>query len=239
MISKHEDRLTVGREKNAFQKFDRFIQANIEKGKNSVKNFINSSKKSFGPDGKNKVKKRPFSYFETFMKDPEVAAIHPSSKFVVNRVIRAMNMHNVRSVIEFGAAEGVITHKMLKNLHPEGLLLAIEKNAKFYRSLSGIHDGRLKPVHGDVRDFRRIMHDSGIKNVDCIVSGIPFSFMTQQERNLLIADVHSCLSHGGRFVAYQFTTHLIPLMRRHFRKMHVEFEIRNIPPHFILTGVKE
>ncbi len=236
---KHENQLTVGRGKNAFQKFDRFIQNNIEKGKNSFKNFINSSKKSFSPDGKSGTKKRPFSYFETFMKDPEVAAIHPSSKFVVNRVIRAMNMHNVRSVVEFGAAEGVITHKMLKNLHPEGFLLAIEKNAKFYKSLSNIHDDRLKPVHSDVRDFKRIMHDWGIGNVDCIVSGIPFSFMTQQERNLLIADVHSRLSHGGRFVAYQFTTHLIPLMRRHFRKMHVEFEIRNIPPHFILTGIKE
>ncbi len=239
MISKHENRLTVGHGKNMFRKFDRFIQDNLEKGKNSFKNFINSSKRSLNPDRRTGTKKRPFNYFETFMKDPEVAAIHPSSKFVVKRVIRAMNMHNVRSVVEFGAAEGVITHRMLKNLHSEGFLLAIEKNSKFYRTLSLIRDNRLKPVHADVRDFKRIMCDSGIKNVDCIVSGIPFSFMTQQERNQLIADVHSCLTAGGRFVAYQFTTHLIPLMRRHFRKMHVEFEIRNIPPHFILTGIKE
>lgn len=236
---KHNDRLEIGRGKNPFRKLDVFIQDNIEKGKNGLKSFIDSSKRSITPERKGGKLKNPFNYFETFMKDPGVAAIHPSSKFLVNRVLRAMNVHSVRRIVEFGAAEGVMTNKMLKNMHVEGFLLAIEKNENFYRALSSMHDSRLKAVHGDVRDFRRIMDDSGIGHVDCIVSGIPFSFMTPEERCRMLSEVYSSLVHGGRFVAYQCTTHLIPVIRRHFPKMRVEFEIRNIPPHFVLTGIKE
>ncbi len=204
--------------------------------RNKLKDIIKSSQKAFA-DGKKHVK-RPFNYFGTFIKDPGVAAIHPSSSFLVGRVLRAMDMKKTRRIIEFGAAEGVMTRKMLKHLKPEGFLFAIEKNKHFFNSLDGINDPRFKAVCADIKDFRQIMNDYGIGNVDCIVSGVPFSFFSPEERQNLIADVYSALSVNGRFVAYQCTTHLIPIIKKRFPKTHIELEIRNIPPHFVLTGIK-
>ena len=46
------------------------------------------------------------------------------------------------------------------------------------------------------------------------------------------------LEPSGRFIAYQVTTHLIGLLEDYFRKVKTEFEIRNIPPHFVFTAYK-
>ncbi|MFH1618934.1 MAG: hypothetical protein ABIG11_03430 [bacterium] len=225
---KEKDSLTIThRDKNPFHKLDAFVQRNIDRGRNRIK------------EGRKKLGIRnPFNYVGVLLKDRSVAAIHASSRFLVNRIVRDMHLQTSRRIVEFGAAEGVITHKILKGLHSEGFILAIEKNDRLYRGLASIHDSRLMPVHGDMRNFRKIMDEAGLGQVDCVVSGIPFSFFSSKEREKLISDVYSTLVHGGRFVAYQCTPHLIPIMRKKFAELNVEVEIRNIPPHFILTGIK-
>jgi len=182
--------------------------------------------------------RKPFNYFETFLGDSGVAAIHPSSRYLVGRVARAVEQGRPRVIVEFGAAEGVMTKRILKNLSPDGILVAVELNANFYKSLAKIHDARLYARRGDARDIKRILSEMGIDKADCFVSGIPFSFLTPAERAALVHEVHSHLPSGGRFVAYQCTTHLIPLLRRQFTQVKVELEIRNMPPHFVFTAIK-
>lgn len=183
--------------------------------------------------------RKPFSYLETFINDAGVAAIHPSSKYLVARVVRAVEQGSPRIIVEFGAAEGNMTKKILKGLAQDGLLAAIERNADFYKSLAEIRDARLRTACGDVRDMKNILGAMGVGKADCFVSGIPFSFLSPAERAALIHEVYCQLSHGGRFVAYQCTTHLIPLLRRQFQQVKVELELRNMPPHFVFTAIKK
>ncbi|HBB67493.1 MAG: hypothetical protein A2X28_00970 [Elusimicrobia bacterium GWA2_56_46] len=183
--------------------------------------------------------RRPFSYLETFISDAGVAAIHPSSKYLVARVVRAVLECGPCAIVEFGAAEGNMTKKILKGLPQNGTLAAIERNADFYKSLVEIRDARLRTACGDVRDMKNILGAMGVGKADCFVSGIPFSFLSPAERSALIHEVYCRLPRGGRFVAYQCTTHLIPLLRRQFQQLKVELELRNMPPHFVFTAVKK
>lgn len=183
--------------------------------------------------------RKPFSYLGTFIEDAGVAAIHPSSKYLVARVVRAVEQGRPRVIVEFGAAEGVMTKRMLQGLSHDGLLAAIERNAGFYKSLVEIRDARLRTACGDVQDIKQILDDMGISKADCFVSGIPFSFLSPTKRSALVHEVYCHLPRGGRFVAYQCTTHLIPLLRRQFQQVKVELEVRNMPPHFVFTAIKK
>ncbi|OGS07636.1 MAG: hypothetical protein A2270_06780 [Elusimicrobia bacterium RIFOXYA12_FULL_51_18] len=217
----------------AFGRVDAFIQDKISKGRYGFNELIKA-----GADS-GRMLKRPFSYLETFINDAGVAAIHPSSKYLVARVVRAVEQGGPRVVVEFGAAEGVMTKKILKILARDGRLAAIERNEGFYKKLAEIEDPRLRTARGDVRNMADILRGMEIKNADCFVSGIPFSFLSPEERFTLIREIYAHLPHGGRFVAYQCTTHLIPLLRKQFRQIKVELEIRNMPPHFVFTAIKK
>jgi phospholipid N-methyltransferase len=219
--------------RKAFARVDAFVQEQISRSREGFNELVKA-----GAGGRRALQK-PFSYLGTFIGDAGVAAIHPSSKYLVARVVRAVEQGRPRVVVEFGAAEGVMTKKILKSLPQDGLLAAIERNAGFYDNLTRITDARLRTARGDVRDVKCILDEMGVGGADCFVSGIPFSFLSPAERSSLVHEVYSRLPHGGRFVAYQCTTHLIPLLRKQFRQVKVELEIRNMPPHFVFTAIKK
>jgi len=231
---KHKEEIDIKKGgRAAFGRVDAFIQEQISKGRSGFDGLVKA-----GADGGRLIKK-PFSYIETFINDAGVAAIHPSSKYLVARVMRAVEQGRPKVVVEFGAAEGVMTKRLLKALPHDGQLIAIERNDNFYKSLVEMRDARLRTSHGDVRNMKKILADMGVGKADCFVSGIPFSFFTAEERSVIVREVYSHLVPGGRFVAYLCTTHLIPLFRKQFQHVKVELEIRNIPPHFVFTGIKK
>lgn len=181
-----------------------------------------------------------FSYFKVFMDDKGVASVTPSSKYIINRVLKAMNLSTGRKVIvEFGAADGVITKKLLPKLTPDSVVVAIELNDRLFAKLNEIKDPRLKAYHGDVRQFDKIMREVGVNEApDVVFSGIPFAFLSGRGRHELLLKISETLKPNGRFIAYQVTTHLIPLLKDYFKRVKSEFEIRNIPPHFVFTAFK-
>jgi len=238
--------MTNPRKKQIFLKrLESLYQTKVEpKFKNGVKEIENLLKKEirFG-----KLKKAslfeydpnsPFSYLSAFLRDSAVASVAPSTKYVVNRVIKAIAPEHCKTIVEFGPAEGVMSRKLLEKLPDDSSLIAIERNDNFVKTLKKIDNKKLHVVHGDVKDVDAIVHKEGFKEIDVIVSGIPFSFFELQERHRLIKKIRSLLPPKGKFVAYQFTTHLIPLLKQYFRKVGTQFEIRNLPPFFIFTAFK-
>jgi phospholipid N-methyltransferase len=80
--------------------------------------------------------------------------------------------------------------------------------------------------------------EAGLPPTDCVVSGIPFSFFDPPQRLELAQTIHDVLSPKGRFVAFQFTTHLIPVLNKTFRDVDVSLEVRNLPPALVMTAKK-
>lgn len=219
------------KDKDVIDHLGDFIEEKFRKGMNKVEEIFKDDEEA---DDK------LFSYFKTFIDDKGVAAVMPSSKFLVERTIKAMDVKNARTIIEYGAAKGVMTKRILSKMSPDARLLSIELNDELYKELTRLSDPRLTVVNGDVRHIEQIAKDHGFfpGQVDVITSGIPFAFLSGRGRHELLLKTENLLRGGGRFVPYQVTTHLIPLLKDYFRKVKTEFEIRNIPPHFVFTAIK-
>jgi phospholipid N-methyltransferase len=221
----HEDLLKPSPKKGPIDRFDELLHKDL---KEILKKEHN------GKDEDPSV----LRYIELLLKDRFVATVSPSSKFIIRRVLKAMDLKHAKVVVEYGPADGVITQPILDHLPKDAMLIAIERNAEFFNRLKLIKDPRFHPVFGDVRDIEQHLHRFGVEKADRIVSGIPFSYLTEEERLVLLTSTHGRLGAEGRFVAYQVTTHLIPLLKRYFRDVDTEFEIRNVPPHFVFTAYK-
>ncbi|MBI3549856.1 MAG: methyltransferase [Elusimicrobia bacterium] len=212
------------------------IEKNIKKGIEDLEKFVKEELLKRGH--KRGDEPGPLSYIEAFLDDPKVATVMPSSKFVIERVTKMIDWSATKTIVEFGPAEGVITQRLLELLPKDGRLVGIELNDKFVAALKKIKDPRLHVVHGSVLDIEEHLRPLDIGKADVIISGIPFSFLKPVQRHQLLHKIDDRLRPGGRFIGYQVTTHLVPLMKYHFEDVDVQFEIRNIPPHFVFTGFK-
>jgi phospholipid N-methyltransferase len=233
-MSKKQPKPESGRDddKDVLHELGAFIEKNAKKLGSKVERLFDDSK-----DADDKL----FSYFKVFMDDKGVASVTPSSKFIVERVLKAMDLRNTKYIIEYGAASGPVTRGILAQMPPDARLIAIELNEKLFEQLKAdIKDPRMIPVCGDVRRIKDIAREHGFPEgqVDAITSGIPFAFLSGRGRHELLRDTHDLLKPGGRFVPYQVTTHLVGLLDEYFRKVKTQFEIRNIPPHFVFTAFK-
>jgi phosphatidylethanolamine/phosphatidyl-N-methylethanolamine N-methyltransferase len=208
------------------------IGGQIKKGMSKLEEVIADAKKESHADSKF------MGYVKVFMDDPSVAAVTPSSRFLVDRTVKAMDLANAKVIVEYGAARGVMTKRILEKMRPDARLIAIEFNDDLYAELKDLKDPRMTAVHGDVREIGKILTESGLKGADVIVSGVPFAFFSGRGRHELLTKTSDLLNPGGRFVAYQVTTHLIPMLKEYFSDVDIQFEVRNMPPHFVFTALK-
>src|SRR4051794_5030143 len=140
-------------------------------------------------------------FLKTAISDVNVAAVANSSKYVVTSVMNHLP-ESLTSVMEYGPGEGVATRALLKRLPPNGRLLAIESNNEFVNGLKEIDDPRFQVVHGNVRDIASIMREHRFQALDAIISSIPFSFLTPEERDEIVIKTRDALSAQGSFVVF-------------------------------------
>jgi phospholipid N-methyltransferase len=176
------------------------------------------------------------SYVKEYIADKDVGALHPSSRFLVRRLIRCLRPASIRTIVEFGPGPGVVTRPLLDALSPGARYIAIEKNPAFLAALkSSISDPRLRVVEGDACSVREILASEGVAAADAVIASIPFSFLTKDQRVGLVDAVESLLADDGDFVIFhQFSPMMRSLARKRFPQVRVLFEPRNIMPCFLL-----
>ncbi len=179
-----------------------------------------------------------FQYLLQFFRDPKVAAVGPTSKKVVEEVCRSTVEDRDLDVLELGPGDGVITRCLLDRLSQGSRIMAVESNPRFCHELEALEDPRLTVVEGKGQDFRDRMEKEGFKAFDRVVSGIPSSMLSHQERFQLMMDLHRMSREGGRTVIYQ----LSPLMKRYLKNFmefeDMEIRMNGILPMFIMKGRK-
>ena len=233
-MSKPDPR-AVKSDRDVLDNLGALIGGQIKKGVSKIEEVLSDAKKG---SKKAHADSKFMGYVKVFMDDPAVAAVTPSSRFLVDRTVKAMDLAHAKVIVEYGAARGVMTRRILEKMRPDARLIAIEFNTELFEELKDIIDPRFTPVHGDVREIEKILAKHGLRGADVIVSGVPFAFFSGRGRHELLTKTSSLLNDGGRFVAYQVTTHLIPLLPDYFSKVDTQFEVRNMPPHFVFTALK-
>jgi phospholipid N-methyltransferase len=169
-------------------------------------------------------------------------AIAPSSRALARALLEPMDLQRARLVVEYGPGTGVITREIVARLGPDGRLLTVEANAAFCRELQARFPEVLVE-QATVAALPRLLERRGLGPADAIVSGIPWTLMSSEERRRDIATTLEALRPGGRFATFVYkhglvlpsADDLLFRLGRAFRKLERGRTVwSNLPPAVVL-----
>jgi phospholipid N-methyltransferase len=162
-----------------------------------------------------------------------LGSIWPSSRYLVDEVLRPIDWERAQVIVEYGPGVGTITAEILGRMRPDAHLIAIETNEAFVkvlRSWFSDSDPRLHVVNESAADVGSILKRLNLPLAQYVVSGIPLGSMPEALRADIVAKTRLALAPGGQFLVYQFTSRVLPVLQRTFEDVSRSVEKRNIPP---------
>ena len=181
------------------------------------------------------------AYIKNFIRDRDVAAITPSSKFLVKRVCGWIDFSRPCTIVEYGPGTGVFSTHILSQMTSDSTLLMIEGNEDFVNRIEedfAGNDPRAITVHDRAENAVDILGTHDLGAADYVISGIPFSFLDDEVRADLLQCTRDILKDNGKFLVYQNYNHMEKPLRKHFGRVKKEYELRNIPPMFAYEAMK-
>jgi phospholipid N-methyltransferase len=171
-------------------------------------------------------------FARNFLRYPYMlGSIIPSSRFLVDQVLRAVDWERAAVIVEYGPGVGTFTGEILRRMRSDAQLIAIETNRDFVRFLrKSLPDARLRVVHDSAAHVRTALERLGLPAADYIISGIPLGSMPEALRTVIVGESRAALAPGGAFLVYQFTARALPALRRTFGDVRRGFELYNLPP---------
>jgi len=179
-----------------------------------------------------------YDYLKSLIRDKNVASVTPSSGYTVRKATRKIDFSRDLYIIEYGPGTGVFADHLLSHMTDNSRLIMIELNAAFADKLKENEDPRVSVHEASATEVEAIAGEYGITKADYILSGIPFSFLQDEEKHQILEASHRLLKPGGFFLAYQTSSHLKKPLEQHFSEVHTTYEFRNIPPMCIYEARK-
>lgn len=182
-------------------------------------------------------------YVRNFVTDKYIASITPTSSFGVRRVCRKINFKRCGTIVEYGPGTGVFSKHLLECMRPDASLVLIERNGNFASILrERITDPRVAVVNDSAENVLGVLAAHDLPEADCIISGIPFSFLTNGVKEKILQGTHAAIREGGKFLAYQTfyqaDDHLKSPLERIFQSVRVEYEMLNLPPMRVYEALR-
>ena len=185
--------------------------------------------------------RRSVEFFKGFLRNPkEVGSVVPSSRFLARRVLDCGRVSTARVVVELGPGTGVLTREILRRMPADGKLVAVEISSDFVDVLRAtVCDPRLHVYEGCPTDLERALQAAGVECADLVVSGIPFSTLERGVGRRTLHAARRVLGEEGRFVAYQFRSHVRRIAEPVFGPAETHNGFWNIPPMKIYVWKRE
>ena len=173
-----------------------------------------------------------WQFLRGFFKHPVmVGSIIPSSRVLIEKMLKPVDWENTRVFVEYGPGVGTFTRPILELLGPDATLVTIDTNADFTRYLKeSIDDPRLVAVNGSAADVDKILEDRGLGKADYVLSGLPFSTLPRGVGDAIAKATSEVIRPGGAFLVYQFSPKVRDFIAPHFDKIDRGFEWINVPP---------
>jgi len=196
--------------------------------------------------------RRRIRFLREFVRHPQsTGAVTPSSRFLARRMLRDAAIAPGETVVEYGAGQGHITHRILEHLAPRPAgpprrFMAVEINPQFAGALRDRFPGL--PVHeGCASRVAEFLAREGHDGADVVISGLPWSVFPEPLQERILEATARALRPGGRFVTFAYLHGLpLPAGRRFRRRMEallgpVETSPvvwRNVPPAVVHRCVR-
>ena len=171
-------------------------------------------------------------FASNFLRHPYMlGSVIPSSRFLVNQVLKPIEWERARVLVEYGPGVGSFTGEILRRMRNDARLVALETNRDFVAFLRAqLPDERLRVVHESAAEVQTVLEQLELHKADYIISGIPLGSMPEALRADIVGKSHAALAPGGAFLVYQFTARALPALRRTFGDVRHSFELYNLPP---------
>lgn len=182
----------------------------------------------------------PFFFMRQFLRDQQtIGAISRSSRSLGLNMVKTIDFTHAGAIAEFGPGTGAFTGVILEKLahHPKCKFFAVEKNdamaAEFRHRFP-----KVKLYEDDARHIRAICDAEGVKQLDAVVSGLPFMVFPRDLQEGILRETVKALKPGGTFVTFTYRIDGLGRARRfrtllesHFKHVKIGgLTISNIPP---------
>lgn len=171
-----------------------------------------------------------------FLRDYRIATIKSTSAYLVRRICNRIDFSRPRVVVEYGPGTGPFTRLLLEKLQPGSRLILIERNPDFVRLLRKLRDPRVTVFWDSAENVRQVLCEVGVDRADYVLSGIPFSLYSSEDKRAILRDTRAVLNDHGAFIAYQSSGHLKPYLDEAFRRVSLTVEPFHIPPLFVMEA---
>ncbi|MFO0938765.1 MAG: methyltransferase domain-containing protein [Gemmataceae bacterium] len=169
--------------------------------------------------------------FKKFLKyGTNIATAVPSSRWLARSLIRGIDFDTVNTIVELGAGTGPITLEILKRLKPHTRFFVVEIDPDFCARLRQRFP-KLDIVHGDAAHLDQLLADRGLKNCDCVVSGLPIPSFPRPLQEAVMGAASRAMGPNGIF--RQLTVMPLVYWKTYSRFWdYVEFKFvpLNLPP---------
>jgi phospholipid N-methyltransferase len=166
----------------------------------------------------------------------QVGSVTPSSRFLTRAVMDKIAWDDACCIAELGAGTGVFTRAIVQHLSGNGQALVFEIDPALKKVIE--HEHRGLAVYGDACELSQIMEGRNIRQLDYVVSSLPFAVLPPRMTAAILDAVDKCLKPGGKLVAYQYSRHMKPYFEKRFADVKISFVLRNIPPAFVYECTK-
>lgn len=179
--------------------------------------------------------KESMVFLKRFIGSPrQVGSVAPSSRFLTNAMLGRVDWENAHAVAELGAGTGVFTRNIVKRARPDAKILVFEVDPELQKLIKDEHpDHPGLRLYGDAQELLSIMRDEGIDKLDFVISSLPFTVLPHDVSENILNAVQKALKPEGRFIAYQYSSIMKPVLTARFRDIKTKFVLFNIPPAIV------
>jgi phosphatidylethanolamine/phosphatidyl-N-methylethanolamine N-methyltransferase len=178
-----------------------------------------------------------FKFIKEFIKNPKfIGAVAPSSKYLAKKMIEDINFKECNCIIEYGPGTGVFTEKLIARKKETTLLLVIENNKEFCEDLFSMYGYKknVKIINDGAENIKKYLKEYNIKQVEYVVSGLPFTVLPVSITNAILKITKEILSNEGEFITFQYSLLRKNFFERYFDNVEVKKAMINVPPAYVL-----
>jgi len=184
------------------------------------------------------------TFVKAAVKNPfQVSTVFPSSRFLANAMLDAVNIEGCERIVEIGVGTGALTRPLFQRISSTAHYSGFEVDEGMVRYMQKEFPDREFLVESAENLIQFVPENS----VDALVSGLPWSVFPEPLQEKLIQQIHSVLKPDGRFVTFMYpNASVYPAAKRVLKRFDETFDdfgrkslvFANIPPAHVLCGKK-
>ena len=173
-------------------------------------------------------------FLKKFIDEPKkIGSLTPSSRFLVDKMLRKLPWKNFSCVAELGAGTGTFTEQIIGRMPTDCKFLVVEQDDAMRHLLEEKYPSPMFDSFAE--NLCSTLRRMDFPPLDCVISGLPFANMDEELRLQIIDNVYRSLKPGGFFVMFQYSLQMRRLLKEYFPAVTIDFMLLNFPPAFVYT----